>query len=318
MPFSFSSLRAPRPYAHSIYFLYNPDLRYLELGKVSALVEAYLTRALFIFTTRYSNLVLALPPATVETRLETAAAERGADGDDSGMCRAAVAALHGGPPCTPAAPLAAAPGLLRYLDLNFYVHGVTTMNYKRNFQPSDLLCPLMGRHHWRAITPKVLQRMDADSAAPLALVPSSSATSPGSALIDDPDAVRAAAAAAASQEAATATESVPEIMLTISGGTLAPVAALTQPGQALLRKGMIKFACCVGPDLAQRSVVCPDWVAEVSMQEKAEADSKAAKKAARAARRQAAEAALLEAALEETLGGTGSASSTATGGGGAL
>lgn len=288
--------------ACSIYFLYNPDLRYLELGKVSALVEAYLTRALFVFTARHSDLVLALPPAAMAAQLSASDAES--------LGAAALAAVQGGAPYTPAAPLAAAPGLLRYLDLNFYVHGVSTMNYKRNFQPSDLLCPVMGRHHWRAITPELLKRLDADPAAPLALVPSVGAAA---GVTDAPAAVRAAAAAQSAVETAAADAMLPGLLLTITGGPIAPYHCLTQHGQDLLRKGMTKFVRSVGP-LAQRSLIGPDWVGEVRMQEEEHERAKAAKKAARAARRQAAEAALLEAALAETLAGAGTASSTVSGG----
>ena len=45
----------------SVYFFYNPDLRYLQLGKLSALVEVWLTRRIFEHTRMHPE-VLGLPP----------------------------------------------------------------------------------------------------------------------------------------------------------------------------------------------------------------------------------------------------------------
>ena len=67
------------------------------------------------------------------------------------------------------------------------VHAVSTMNYKRHYHPSQLLCPVARRGHWVDLTSEVLLRLDADLSAPLATVPvrrRNSSTS-GSALDDD-------------------------------------------------------------------------------------------------------------------------------------
>ena len=109
----------------SIYFFYNPSLRYMELGKLSALVEIWLTQQIYAHTLAHPS-VLGLPPGV-------------------------------GPIC-------------RHWDANFYVHAVSTMNYKRQYAPSQLLCPVTRHAHWVNLTPDVLVKLDADLAAPLATV----------------------------------------------------------------------------------------------------------------------------------------------------
>lgn len=161
----------------SVYFFYNPDLRALELGKLSALVEIALTQHL----------------ATLK-------------------------------------------GPMRYYDMNYYVHQCSRMTYKRQYKPSELLCPV--HFKWVELD-AVVNRLDDDKFAALADV-------------SEEEANAAHADAVILQSSV-----VPQVMNILPSGSAARFGELSSRGQELLFPYMEAFVRAAGPTIASCCVVDP-------------------------------------------------------------
>lgn len=254
----------------SVYFFYNPDFRYLELGKLSALIECYLAHALFRYTTRHAQTVLGWP-TTPSSSSGTDTMASAAVASSSVGHVTATATITG-----PSAALPPMPSMLRYLDLNFYVHACPAMNYKRNFVPSELLCPIAGSHHWVPLTKELLFKLDADPCPPIAVV--DDPDDPGN-LTNDADAVWTVAMGDMAVEMEEAERLLPTLLCSLNPSQLVLYDGITPAGKALIESGFRKFAHLAGPHLAARTVLDPNWVAHIATQAKRAQEKNDAKKA---------------------------------------
>jgi len=223
----------------SIYFFYNPDFRYLELGRVSALVELWLTARMHAATRRTPG-ILGLPAALGST--------------------------------------------LRWWDANFYVHACSSMNYKRQFTPSQLLCPHLMHGRWVPLTPAVLRKLDDDPGAPLATVEVPDGAG-GVRLSDDAMDVATAGAVTLVEEAEAAEEAQAGALLQLVRGRYCMFDGLSETSKALLTAGMQRYVTAAGAPLVARVLVDPNWMASVAIQNregKEAADRRAAARLAAA------------------------------------
>jgi len=184
----------------SVYMVYNVDLRdSLQLGKLSALIEVWLTRALHAFGTTHPQFVTGLPrffrPSAAaraprgwggvmeEDEFDGETEEEEFEADLASAIAMSLEGEDGGgrEESTPQLTPGYGP-LLRHLDFNFYVHACGAMSYKRDFAPSQLKCPVTvcvpaydraWPDPWVPLRASTLQLLDAD---------------PGGALIDLPTA----------------------------------------------------------------------------------------------------------------------------------
>lgn len=209
----------------SVYFFYNPDFRYLQLGKLSALVELWLTR---------------------QIALETAA-------------RPAITGLpaHFLPMC-------------RWWDANFYAHMCATMYYKRQYTPSQLLCPVMRRGEWVDVTDDVLRRLDVMPAGPLGRVRGASGDR------DDADTVVAWASAQEREELPALQAIVPHMMVPLSGRAYV-MSQLSPQSCELLQRGYLQFVSAVGPAIARTCTTDANWAAQLAGQSKDDAAERTAR-----------------------------------------
>jgi len=234
----------------SVYFFYDPELRHLRLGTLSALVEVWLAQQIRAHERRRPHLAGCVAAS---------AASAGAS---------AAAPAPGGAPPGPGAGAA----LMRFLDLNMYVHACRPMRYKRGFAPSELRCPQTGR--WAPLDRRALARLDEDPAARLA---------PGPEGPEAEERERERAAAARRLEAQRAQRAAPAVMTQLRDGSAWPFGALTPRSVELAGAALGLFVQRAGRELAARALVDPSgmaaagWTAEEARKRGEERDEKLAK-----------------------------------------
>jgi hypothetical protein len=153
---------------------------------------------------------------------------------------------------------------LRFWYAGFYVHGCKKMRYKREFEPSELVCPVTRR--WTPITPAVLARLDADKAPLIATADEATGAAAGAAAggagsESGPDAAaRAAAAAQAQLQRAQAAGSVSRVAFFLSGGKWGDRVVTTRELVAselktVVSKALLELVERTGTAFASRAVV---------------------------------------------------------------
>jgi arginyl-tRNA--protein-N-Asp/Glu arginylyltransferase len=230
----------------SIYCFYNPDLRAaLEIGKLSSLLEIWLTQQIFVYSSEHADDLLGVPCVT---------------NDGHGMG-----------------------GYCRWWDPNYYVHPCSQMAYKVGFRPCQLLDPAVHDHTWVNVTPAVIKSMDDDFCAPLAprrIAPAMGASSfpmAPSRIVSDKSELAFLESTIRSRERASAERMAPYVMLALRGkephrhgfavrngsSSLHLMAEIAERGRKLILSGLQRFIYAVGPSIARRMVIDADWIADL-------------------------------------------------------
>lgn len=278
----------------SVYFSYLPGLRYLQLGKASALVELWLTRQIHAVTAARPE-VLGLPAGAApicrhwDPNFIVSAPPRfdGNEGNSfSGRARSSldlVRAPHRRSSHTPLLPARLPPPAAQ-------VTSCAAMSYKRHFHPAQVQCPAMPRGAaWVDLTHAALAKLDADPVAPLASIPTEEAD--GSvAYSSEPRMVRAIGDQLRAYSDAQADAALEDALHVLPEGKMYPFRGLADSSRVLLQKGETQFARALGEDLLSRTLVDPLAVAHVwntaQRAAKQREDRREARRAARAAQMQ--------------------------------
>lgn len=226
----------------SVYFWYDPDFRYLQLGKLSALVEIWMVQQIAQFTREHPELSTMLPPSI-------------------------------GPIC-------------RHWDPNFYVHSCPQMNYKRQFQPSEVLCPVMGRNAWVRLDDEALIKLDADPLTALSSVVIDYDHVTGEATTSDDSAqVRHVAARMQLIEDDAAFSFAPRVLTELRDGAHHRYGSLNRTTCGVCEVGMRRYLHGIGLGLASRIICEPNGLYSAGSDAKAAVEKKLQKEEQRAARR---------------------------------
>lgn len=240
----------------SVYFFYDVDFRYLELGKLSALVEIWLVQQINQFTKQHPELSTFLPSNTV------------------------------GPVC-------------RHWDPNFYVHTCPQMSYKRQFQPMEIISPVMERGIWVPFDNNVLLAFDNNPEACLGslLLPShpsltyhpSFGQQVKYARIDDPEQILPILSRMQQAEDNRAVSLLPTLLVQLRDGSLYPFGGLSERSKSICRIGLQRYVVGVGRKFAERTLLDPNGAASSGSQMEDVQKGRKARNETREAKRKALE-----------------------------
>lgn len=133
----------------SLYFFYNPDLREaLQLGKLSALVEVWLTRAIHAFCDSHPSFVTCLPAPHPSPGPSTSTSQSMDDEEVEDNQEHSASSAAGYLP------------IMTYLDLNYYVQPCRAMSYKRQFRPTEVQDPLVQHGAYVPLDKRAMQYLD--------------------------------------------------------------------------------------------------------------------------------------------------------------
>jgi Arginine-tRNA-protein transferase, C terminus len=294
----------------SVYFFYNTSFRHLQLGKLSALTEIWLTQALYDYLAANPQ-VMGLPVVVPGS-------------------------------ASSSSPAVLPPALIRWWDANLLVHAVPTMSYKEKFRPSRVLCPRVKRGQWVDLTAEVLLALDENFAPPLGTQPSwdgKSEVTHERYSLSLPLSQAAAAKAAAlkrgeqarkeseekagiveTQEALEAEEILQTTMHLLPPRNTDAILfkQLSEAGQDLLTTGLLRFMRSAGPGIATRILFDPSWAASLATREERQAKELAALKAKKEKQLQEEQALAAAVALASVAGAAAGDTVTAGAAGGAM
>lgn len=165
-----------------------------------------------------------------------------------------------------------------WLDLNFYVHACSQMKYKREFVPSEVLCP--STHVWVPLDSATLARLDAAPDGPL---------STEDVTYEDSEIAAFEREALRDAESAVAEEGLTAVLCQLNDGRWYPFSDLSVASRESCKMSLAAWLRGVGPELGSRVLIDPNTAAIVGFQvselrKKRVFDAMAKAEAARAAK----------------------------------
>ena len=174
-----------------------------------------------------------------------------------------------------------------WLDLNFYVHACAQMKYKREFSPSEVLCPTS--RVWVPLDAAALARLDAAPDGPL---------SPNDPSFDDAEVASLIRNSARVAESQAAEQGLPAMLCQLNDGRWYTFSDLSVASRESCKMSLAAWLRGVGPDLGSRTLIDPNSAALVGYRVADRRQKKAAEAQAKVEAATAADALLQHEAVD--------------------